>query len=205
MQEAVDKLMSSPAASDAAQAAVADSTSTTGEQVATSAEDGDVFVTDPGSIPNAGMWKLYADSAPFVVRGPGYLPEGYAYVDRQPFDGGTYDIEPDGDKQGIKVVYRLTREGEEKDQYLGIMETSWRDAPAAGPGQVVEHDGIEYTIVGTNKKVDRIWWKADDTLYWVSNTLSYYLSKAELMKVAQSMIVVPSDEAGGQTEGADGR
>ena len=162
------------------------------------------FTTDPDKIENANMWQQYAASAPFVVRAPGYLPEGYAYVDRRPVDGGSYDIESGDDKPGLKVVYRLTREGEEKDQYLGIMETSWLDAPAAGPGQVVERNGIEYTIVGTNQRVDRIWWKVDDTLYWVSNTLSYYLSKKELMNVAESMIVIPSDGTSGRSEGGDG-
>ena len=103
------------------------------------------------------------------------------------------------------MVYQLTREGEETDQYLGIMETSWLDAPAAGPGQKVERNGIEYTIVGTNQRVDRIWWKVDDTLYWVSNTLSYYLSKKELLNVAESMIVIPSDGTSGRSEGGNGQ
>ncbi len=197
MAEGVDKLMTPPETVDPGQATAAtDAPPTTGGPAAPE-DEGPAFITDPDGIQNADLWKLYADTAPFVVRGPGYLPMGYAYVDRRPVDGGTYDIDPDGGKPGVKVVYRLTREGEEKDQYMGIMETSWLDAPAAGSGQVVERDGIEYTIVGTNQKVDRIWWKVDDTLYWVSNTLSYYLSKSELMKVAQSMIVIPN---GGVTD-----
>jgi len=96
---------------------------------------------------------------------------------------------------GIKVVYQLTREGEATDQYLGIMETNWLDAPAASGGQEVKSSGITYTFVGTNQRTDRIWWKQGDTLYWVSNTLSYYLTKKELLKVAESMIVVPKGVA----------
>ena len=141
----------------------------------------------------------------FCGGAPGYLPEGYAYVDRRPVDRGSYDIEVGDDKPGLKIVYQLTREGEETDQYLGIMETTWLDAPAAGPGQVMERNGIDYTIVGTNQKVDRIWWKVDDTLYWVSNTLSYYLSKKELLNVAESMIVIPSDGPDGRSESGDGQ
>jgi LCP family protein required for cell wall assembly len=212
MSEAIDKLMTPPAAPGSEEETAATDTSAIPDDDTESTEgDGGsaettevVFTTDPGAIENATMWQLTAASAPFVVRAPGYLPEGYAYVDRRPLEGGSYDIELDGDKPGLKVVYQLTREGEAKDQYLGIMETSWLDAPAAGPGQVVERNGIEYTIVGTNQRVDRIWWKVDDTLYWVSNTLSYYLSKKELMNVAESMIVIPSDGAGGRSEGGDG-
>ena len=205
IQEAVDKLMTAPAATGSEPDTAATNTSTTADAATETTETDEAFFTsDPDKIENANMWQQYAASAPFVVRAPGYLPQGYAYVDRRPVDGGSYDIESGDDKPGLKVVYRLTREGEEKDQYLGIMETSWLDAPAAGPGQVVERNGIEYTIVGTNQRVDRIWWKVDDTLYWVSNTLSYYLSKKELMKVAESMIVIPSDGTSGRSEGGDG-
>jgi polyisoprenyl-teichoic acid--peptidoglycan teichoic acid transferase len=203
--EAIDKLMTAPAATGSEPDTAATNTSTTTDAATEATETTEVlFTTDPDKIENANMWQLYATSAPFVVRAPGYLPKGYAYVDRRPVDGGSYDIESGHDKPGLKVVYRLTREGEEKDQYLGIMETSWLDAPAAGTGQVVERNGVEYTIVGTNQRVDRIWWKVDDTLYWVSNTLSYYLSKKELMNVAESMIVIPSDGTGGRSEGGDG-
>jgi len=149
------------------------------------------FVTNPDALPNSRLWKLYAQAAPFVVRAPGYLPEGYAYVDRNPVDPGTYDI-PVGDKaeKAIKVVYRLTRNGEPTDQYMGIMETTWLDAPAASKGKEVTYAGTKYTIVGTSQAVDHVWWIQDNVLYWVSNTLSYYLSSVELLKVAVSMIPV---------------
>ena len=113
-------------------------------------------------------------------------------MDRRPAEGETYQIEPGKtDKPGLKMVYRLTRQGEATDQYMGIMETSWLDAPAASKGQEVDYNGVTFTIVGTNQRVDRIWWKQNDTLYWVSNTLSFYLSKKELLKVAESMIAIP--------------
>ena len=53
-----------------------------------------------------------------------------------------------------------------------------------------------FTIVGTNHKVERIWWKRNDTLYRVSNTLSFYLSEKELLQVAESMIAVPASDSG---------
>ena len=208
LDEAVAKMMAVPTSDELPQATASTETTTSTIAAVDGPADGEEdtqfeFTTNPDSIENAGLWKMYAQSAPFAVRGPGYLPEGYMYVDRRPSEGGTYDIDFDGDRPGIKVVYRLTREGEETDQYMGIMETSWLDAPAAGPGLVVEHEGIEYTVVGTNQKVDRIWWKVDDTLYWVSNTLSYWLSSSEMMKVAQSMILIPDDEPGASQEGGD--
>ena len=52
---------------------------------------------------------------------------------------------------------------------------------------------LTYTVVGSRDKVERIWWKADDVLYWVSNTLSHRLSESELLAVAESMIYIPAE------------
>lgn len=196
VDEAVSQLRTAPAAAGSDQTtgsggstADVSSTGTTTPTTVTSTPTD----ADPGEITGSRMWELFAASAPFQVMAPTYLPSGYDYVDRQPVTGGAYDIVPgDEQKAGLKVVYRLTREGEITDQYMGIMETAWLDAPAASKGQEVKSNGITYTFVGTNQRVDRIWWKQDDTLYWVSNTLSFYLSKKELLKVVQSMVVVPN-------------
>jgi len=196
LDEALQKLMTAPSAGEVGQNTAStgsadgatDSGSTTSTTVASAPA-----ITDPDKIENSRLWRQYAAAAPFQVMAPGYLPAGYAYVDRMPVTGGAYDVAVGGKtKPAIKMVYRLTREGEPTDQYLGIMETAWLDAPAAGAGQEVESNGITYTIVGTNQRTDRIWWKQGDTLYWVSNTLSYYMSRKDLLRVAESMIVIPS-------------
>lgn len=209
IESAIEDMMTPPPPLGGEEQPVLTDTTTTSTgstaEVTPTTEGVDRFITDPYQIANSRLWRIYAATAPFPVRAPGYLPSGYGYVDRRPRDGGTYDIEPGGDHVGLKVVYRLTREKGPTDQYMGIMQTSWLDAPAASPGQVVERNGIEYTIVGTNQRVDRIWWKVDDTLYWVSNTLSFYLSKKELMKVAESMILVPEEGADGLLEGEEER
>ena len=129
---------------------------------------------------------------PFTIQAPAYLPEGYKYADRMPPEGATYDIDTGGGtKPAFKMMYRLTQHGDKTDQYMGLMETTWVDAPAASKGAEVEYNGVTFTIVGTNQKVDHIWWRQDGVLYWVSNTLSHLLSKGELLAVAESMIVIP--------------
>lgn len=154
------------------------------------------FTSDPDAIENSVLWHNFAASVPFQVRAPGYLPDTYSYVDSNPTRKtyGAYDIQV-GNKveKAFKMVYQ--REGTE--QYLGIMQTTWLDAPAASEGrQEVEHNGITYTIVGTTQSTDHVWWIQDDVLYWVSNTLYYSLSPRELVKVAASMIAIP----GGATD-----
>lgn len=144
------------------------------------------------TIPNASEWKALATMIDFPLQAPGYIPEGYTYYDRMPPEGATYDIEVGGGtKPALKMIYRYRENGSKTDQYMGITETTWLDAPAASDGQQVKADGVIFTIVGTSQKVDHIWWKADGVLYWVSNTLSYLLSKQEMLAIAQSMIEVP--------------
>ena len=146
---------------------------------------------NPSNIPDAGGWKTIAQTVPFAVQAPAYLPRGYRFVERMPPTGATYDIDTGGGtKPAFKMLYRLIEDGEYTDQYMGITETTWLDAPAAGKGVEVRNGGTTFTIVGTNEKVERIWWKADGVLYWVSNTLSYLLSKEELLAVAQSMLPI---------------
>ena len=196
VEEAVEKLLTPPgtATTTASTAGGTGETATsTTSPVATSNVDTSDFTTNPEAIENSNLWQLYAAAAPFKVMAPGYLPEGYAYVDKNPVEPGSYDIVVgDEVESAIKMVYRLTREGEPTDQYMGIMETTWLEAPAASPGREVEFNGVTYTIVGTSQSIDHVWWIQNDVLYWVSNTLSYYLSSKELLKVAASMMVISS-------------
>jgi len=146
----------------------------------------------PNTVPAAGGWKTIAQMVPFAVQAPYYIPEDYYFVERMPVEGATYDIEVGGgSKPAFKMLYRLKSYGEWTDQYMGITETTWLDAPAACEGRQVERDGVAYTIVGSADKVERIWWKSDGVLYWVSNTLFHLLSQEELLKVAESMIYIP--------------
>ncbi len=151
--------------------------------------DSSQFITNPDSVADASMWKQIAGQAPFKVMAPGYLPAEYSYHDRNPQSGGAYDIAVGGGtKKGLKMVYKLQREN--SDQYLGIMETDWLEAPAAAPGRQFTYNGITYTVVGSYDYTERVWWKKDGVLYWVSNTILHYLKTEELIKVAASMMTI---------------
>jgi len=146
------------------------------------------------TVPSAGGWKAIASKVPFAVQAPSRLPPGYTFAERMPPEGATYEIEVGGgSKPAFKMLYRLREGGKNTDQYMGITETTWLDAPAASEGREVRQEGTTYTIVGTDRKVERIWWRADGVLYWVSNTLSYLLSEDEMLAVAESMIRIPGE------------
>jgi polyisoprenyl-teichoic acid--peptidoglycan teichoic acid transferase len=150
---------------------------------------------DPENIPNSDWWKGVAELVPFAVRAPAYLPRGYLFEQRFPQWNPTYDIDGEnpGSKPAFTILYRYYEDGDETDQYLDIMETTWLDAPAACDGKELIYGGTVFTVVGSRDKVERIWWKADDVLYWVSNTLSHLLSEEELIAVARSMVHIPPE------------
>lgn len=148
----------------------------------------------PENVPGYGAWRTIAQTVPFAVQAPAYLPRGYGYVDRRPTDGGTYDIDGGaGGKPAFVMLYRLFQDGEATDQYMSITQTSWTDAPAASEGTQAVHDGTMYVVVGTKDKVERVWWKSDGVLCWVSNTLSHLLSEQEMLAVARSMVPMPPE------------
>jgi LCP family protein required for cell wall assembly len=142
-------------------------------------------------LPNSAAWKTFAGKTSFALEAPAYLPLDTAYL-----YGRSYDITVgNGTRPALAMVYRYKTE----DQYLGIMETPWLEAPAASAGLEVIQAGTVYTVVGTNGKADHVWWRKNGVLYWVSNTLSYGFDKEELLAVAESMTSVallPADKAG---------
>jgi LCP family protein required for cell wall assembly len=152
---------------------------------------------DPGRIPNATIWRAVARKASFAVEAPSYVPKGYRIATRSKTYAYMYNVNAGGVGQPFVVMlYRNTgagRAGQVKlqEEYINVTETSWLSAPAASPGRQVTYNGTVFTVVGTAGKVERIWWKKDSVLYWVSNTLARVTSEAELLAMAESMIPIP--------------
>ena len=144
----------------------------------------DPALPDPGATVTEleGLqWHRMAEKAGFPVQAPAWLPRGYRYV-----SGRVYNIESPA---GLKMSLRTTFEGP-REQYLGIQETTFLDASAASPGKEASEGGTAFTVVQTADRVDRIWWKRDGVLYWLSNSLASDLTGEQLLKVAASMAAV---------------
>lgn len=143
-------------------------------------------VTSPGpsGIIYEDEYKALQQQVSFQLMGPTYIPPAYTYDDRR-----VYEIDAGGGRSypAVKTIYQLGKE----DQYLGIMQTTFLDAPLAAAGETVQIGETTYTVLGIAGAVDHIWWKRDGVLYWVSNTLSHLLSREELLRVASGMIPVP--------------
>jgi len=146
----------------------------------------------PETIADASEWKALASMVPYQLEGPGYIPLDFKFSDRMPQKGGTYDIVPgDASKPALRMIYRYEPRGVKSDLYLGITETTWTGAPIATKGEEVTSAGVTYTLVGSSQDVDHIWWVKNGVLYFISNTLTYTVSKAHLLKMAESMMAIP--------------
>jgi LCP family protein required for cell wall assembly len=152
----------------------------------------------PDSIPNASIWKRVAQNASFAVEAPAYVPKGYRISTRSKTYAYEYEIKVGGGKRpALLMLYQrvgVQRAGQVKlqEEYMNVTATPWLEAPVASPGKPVTYKGTVFTVVGTAGKVERVWWKRNGVLYWVSNTLSRVASEAELLAMAESMIPIPT-------------
>ncbi len=104
-----------------------------------------VLVAETDKTPlDSSYWVKLAEATDFSLVAPTYLPPKCKYSYRR-----SYAIQVDGaGMPAIRVGYRLGT----KDQYLGIGETTWLDAPLAVSGtQIVVNDTV-FTVVGTSTK-----------------------------------------------------
>jgi LCP family protein required for cell wall assembly len=185
LKKAVTDLLTAPPAESAGGTGTSESpTTATSTATATTAKGSEPSTaTSASAVTEREMWKTAQKTVPFALGAPAFLPAGFAYAAKMPAADGTYQIDPGGDsKPAVRVLYRYGS----KDLYLGITATTWTDAPAAGKGREVVANGVTYTVVGTSGKVDHIWWKTDGVLYFISNTLTYDVSRADLLKMAES-------------------
>ncbi len=183
IQEAVGDFLSPPApVDDSSPSTAAGSGDDTPSPTTSSVESSGGEPPSADSIVDGAEWRALAPEAGLALQGPTYVPAGYACIEMRAYTIPTGD----GTKPAVKAVYRY----ENTDQYMGIMETAWLDAPAASPGENVEYGGMSFTVVGIDRKVERIWWKKDGVLSWVSNTLFYSLDRDELLAVAHSMVPI---------------
>lgn len=136
-----------------------------------------------GGIFDGARWSKLAGQVSFPLVAPTFLPGGVRYSFQR-----SYAIKNgDKDMPAVRVGYRFGG----KDVYMGLSATTWTDAPLASPGYRVKGPGgVIFRLVGSGIKTDHVWWVQDDVLYWVSNTLTFDLSREELLTAALSALPV---------------
>jgi LCP family protein required for cell wall assembly len=148
------------------------------------------------TIQNPTAWTTVARRVAFPVEGPTYVAKGFSMAPRNGTYAYQYGIHVgNGEMPSLVMLYKNTGTGRSgnislQEEYINITETTWVDAPAASKGREVTYNGTIYTVVSDAGEVDRIWWRADGVLYWVSNSLSRVASQGELLSMAKSMVRV---------------
>jgi LCP family protein required for cell wall assembly len=137
------------------------------------------------SVPDVSDWQDLAKNATFSLSAPTYLPANVTYSYQRAYD----IVANDGGKPAVRVGYQ--RSG--ADQYLGVSESPWVDAPLTSAGVKVQGDGVVYTVVGSNTRVDHVWWVQNGLLYWITNTLYGDFDREQLLAVAMSMVPVAAE------------
>jgi len=139
--------------------------------------------TSAGGILDAARWSKLAGDAPFQIQAPTFLPSGLRYSFQR-----SYAIKAGGDDMpAVRVGYRYKG----RDLYAGFSATTWVRAPLASPGYKVKGPGgVIFRLVGSSVKIDHVWWVQDDILYWVSNTLTFDLTREEMLTTALSALPV---------------
>ena len=121
------------------------------------------------------------------LRFPFYFPTLRYVGSRYVNDGGPriYTIRDELGKP--HQAYRLVL-FEGFGEYYGIQGMTWRDPPILDhPDQVKNVGGRKLLLYYDGKRVRIVAWKTPRAVYWVSNTLSQSLSKAQIIGIAASL------------------
>lgn len=135
---------------------------------------------DARPIPRKDEWRALAAKTSFPLAAPTYIPPSCRYSYQRAYGIAVGDR----NEPAVRVGYRYAGQ----DQYLGVSETTWLDAPIASPGLELKVGDIAYNVVGTSTKCDHVWWVRGKVLHWVSNTLLHELTREQLITVALSTI-----------------
>ncbi|MEI2701709.1 MAG: LCP family protein [Baekduia sp.] len=111
-----------------------------------------------------------------MVSGSGYLPD----------HSRAYTIRDRGNRK--HRAYRIVVRTGELGQYYGIQGTTW-DAPPIldSPSRSRKSGGRTYDIYEDGGRIRLVAWRSSGARYWVSNTLLYSLSNAQMQAIARSV------------------
>jgi len=95
-----------------------------------------------------------------------------------------------GISKGHRAVRLTFRIG--SNEYWGIEETNWNDAPAlAGPSFVHKIKGREYALYYSGAHLHMVVLRKDGATYWVINTVLDELSNETMLAIARGLTPLP--------------
>jgi hypothetical protein len=122
--------------------------------------------------------------AGFPLMVPTILERG-SYPDTQSGDKAVrmYWIDGRGKHKGVRLVFRTAG-----NEYWGVQETDWPDAPALAD-RSFRHDlgGREFDLYYVGSHLHMVVLRANGATYWVVNTLSDTLSNETMLAIAKGL------------------
>jgi hypothetical protein len=129
-----------------------------------------------------GLLTSLIHKVPFKLETPTVLEQS-SYADTTPGDTAVrlYDIA--GKQKAVRMVFKIGG-----NQYWGIEETSWQDAPALAD-RSFRHDlgGREFELYYSGAHLEMVVLKANHATYWVVNTLLDSLSNETMLAIAKGL------------------
>lgn len=139
-------------------------------------------------VPERRQGELLA-SATQRLRFPFYFPTRIHAQSRYAMDRPR--IYPIRDEDGrLRRAYRLVLRKSDgySGQYYGVQGMTWRDPPILdNPSGSIRRGGRRLLIYNDGRDIRLVAWKTPRGAYWVSNTLTRALSRAEMIGIAASL------------------
>jgi LCP family protein required for cell wall assembly len=143
--------------------------------------------------PVAGMEDASVDGENFAVLAdprldfPFYFPE--LKVGGSVYEGTEPELYRLRDERGKRHdAYRLVLRAPGIGNYYGVQGMTWKAPPILdNPDRSLERDGRTFQLYYDGSRVRLVAWHTKRGVYWVSNTLTRSLSRAEMLEIAASL------------------
>jgi len=133
---------------------------------------------------NQAEWQTWAAQVNIPLMMPTAWSSGMTY---QLDQWRSYTIPtPDGKRAAFVAVGKTAGTG-----YWHVQATSWDDPPILqDPSESRTIDGTKYQLYYQNARLHRVAWRADGTVYWITNTLDDEIANKVLLTLATSCVKV---------------
>ena len=137
----------------------------------------------PGAEASLALLRERARKVPFKVMVPTVL-ERSSWIDRErPIR--MYRIDPDGKHKTIRLTFKT---GSGVNEYWGIQETDWDEAPVLSERNFIRSiGGRSYELHYTGPKLHMVVLRQGGATYWVVNTLLDSLSNETMLAIAKGL------------------
>jgi LCP family protein required for cell wall assembly len=141
----------------------------------------------PRVTPNAALTRALLVQASKRIRFRLQVPRLIESSSRLEFDAPIRVYNISKGHRAVRLTFRIG-----SNEYWGIQETNWNDAPAlAEPSFVHRIKGREYALYYSGAKLHMVVLRKDGATYWVVNSILNELSNETMLAIARGLAPLP--------------